>query len=54
MTAAAVVHEIVGGFCRVCGDTGEWLEAHGRDRVVYLDDVLIDTDVSPIGEGGMI
>lgn len=44
-----VVHEIVGGFCRVCGDTAEYLVGHGRDRVVFLDDVLVDTDVTPTG-----
>ena len=32
-----VVHEIVGGFCRVCGDTAEWLEDRGRDAVLYLE-----------------
>lgn len=35
---AGVVHEIVGGFCRVCGDTAEWLDSRGRDSVVYLLD----------------
>jgi hypothetical protein len=44
-----VVHEIVGGFCRICGDTAEYLVDRGRDRVVFLDDVLIDTDVAPLG-----
>lgn len=29
-----VVHECVGGFCRVCGDTVEWLRDRGRDRVI--------------------
>lgn len=35
--SAKVVHEIVGGFCRVCDDTAEWLEGRGRDEVVYLE-----------------
>lgn len=50
----SVVHEIVGGFCRVCGDTADYLVERGRDDVVFLDDVLLDTDISPLGEGGMI
>lgn len=56
MSAAAreVTHEIVGGFCRVCGDTSEYLVDRGRDLVVFLDDVLLDTDISPLGEGRLI
>lgn len=36
--AAEVVHEIVGGSCRVCGDTAEYLVDRGRDAVTYLDE----------------
>ena len=50
----SVVHEIMGGFCRVCGDTAEYLVERGRNDVVFLDDVALDTDISPLGEGGMI
>lgn len=32
-----VVHEIVGGFCRVCGDTAEYLVDRGRDVVEFVD-----------------
>ena len=49
MSYGEVIHELVGGFCRVCGDTAEYLVAAGRDRVVFLDDVLIDTDLAPLG-----
>lgn len=31
---SGVVHEIVDGFCHVCGDTEEWLrERHGDEAV---------------------
>lgn len=40
--SAQIVHEIVNGFCRTCGDTAEWLtERFGASAVVVLDDVLI-------------
>ena len=48
MTLGPVTHEVVGGFCRVCGETAEYLSGSGRDRVVFLDDVLIDTDITPL------
>lgn len=38
MSPRQTVHEIVGGFCRVCGDTAEWLVDQGRDLVVFLDE----------------
>ena len=47
MSYGKVIHELVGGFCRVCGDTAEYLVTTG-DRVVFLDDVLIDTDLAPL------
>jgi hypothetical protein len=36
--SAQVVHEIVGGFCRVCGDTAEYLEDRGRDAITYPEE----------------
>ena len=50
-----IVHEVVGGRCRVCGEIAEWLEADpARGTVVYLDAVIVDTDAAPIGEGSLI
>lgn len=32
--SAAIVHEVVDGFCRVCGDTEAWLlERYGAEAV---------------------
>lgn len=31
---AAIVHEIVDGFCQVCGDTEEWLRERYGDAAV--------------------
>lgn len=43
--SAPIVHEIVGGFCRVCGDTVEWLtERYGARSVVDLTDALDGLD----------
>lgn len=39
-----VVHEIVGGFCRVCGDTAEYLRDRGRDVVIDLTDAIPGLD----------
>ena len=40
-----VVHEIVGGFCRTCGDTEEWLrERYGAAAVVDLTNALEGLD----------
>ena len=45
MTGAAIVHEAVGGFCRVCGDTEEWLrERYGAAAVVDMTDALEGLD----------
>lgn len=35
--SAQVIHEVVDGFCRVCGDTAEYLEDRGRDAITYLE-----------------
>lgn len=37
MKRATIVHEIAGGFCRVCGDTAEWLRDRGRDEVIEVE-----------------
>lgn len=36
MARAPIVHEIVDGFCRVCGDTEEWLRERYGDEAVRV------------------
>lgn len=45
-----LVHEIVGGFCRTCGDTAEYLVDRGRDVVEFVDPEEGLDNSRPIGD----
>lgn len=44
--ARTLTHEIVDGFCRVCGDTAEWLQGSGAEVVIVVE----ESSVLSVGE----